>query len=178
VTTSIASDYVQLMDTIGRRLDVPRISSIHIAPFEADPRKSGKFGAMVLSDGTVGLTYTGLDDVLRQLQVPSRTQELIGQSPLRVAQLYRGESGWQRSLGMAAINAVSQFVLRASGYALPNMSKTFAQLRLSEGDHMGMVGYFPPLVEQARANGTRLTVLELDDRRIGVLSGVFSTTDK
>jgi len=29
---------------------------------------------------------------------------------------------------------------------------------------MGMVGYFPPLVEQARANGTRLTVLELDDR--------------
>ncbi|MBW2390554.1 MAG: hypothetical protein JRG89_19300 [Deltaproteobacteria bacterium] len=43
---------------------------------------------------------------------------------------------------------------------------------------MGMVGYFPPLVEQARANGTRLTVLELDDRRIGVLSGVFSTTDK
>ncbi|MAG31292.1 MAG: hypothetical protein CL908_10445 [Deltaproteobacteria bacterium] len=164
MTTSIASDYLQLVEAIGQRLDVPKIKSVHVAPFDPDPRNNSKFGAIVLSDGTVGITYTGLDDALGDLQVPSRTQDLPGQSPLQVAQLYCGESGWQRSLGMAAINAISQFVLRESGYSPPGMGKTLAQLALKKGDHLGLVGYFPPLVEQARADGIHLTVLELDDR--------------
>ncbi len=162
MTTRIANDYLQLMDTIGQQLDIPRIKSIHVAPLGEDPLKSSKFGAMVLSDGTTGITYTGLDNALLELQEDSRTSGLPGQSPLQVAQLYAGESGWQRSLGLAAINAISQFVLKQSGYHLPSMSKTVPQLALQKGDHVGMVGYFPPLVEQIRSNGTRLTVLELD----------------
>tara|TARA_B100002003_G_scaffold251813_1_gene297789 strand:+ start:8732 stop:9646 length:915 start_codon:yes stop_codon:yes gene_type:complete len=164
MTTSIARDYLQLIDSIGQRLDIPPVKSIHIAPFETDPRKNSKFGAMVLGDGTTGITYTGLDDALLDLQEPSRTRDLPGQSPVAVAQLYAGESGWQRSLGMAAINAISQVVFKQSGYALPAMHKTVQQLALTKGDHIGMVGYFPPLVEQVRADGIRLTVLELDER--------------
>lgn len=163
MTTSIARDYLQLMDTIGQRLDIPRIKSVHIAPFETDPRKNSKFGAMVLNDGTTGITYTGLDDALLDLQEHSRTADLPGQSPIQVARLFDGESGWQRSLGMAAINAVSQFLFKESGYALPSMHKTVHQMALQKDDHVGMVGYFPPLVEQVRSAGTRLTVLELDE---------------
>ncbi len=161
---SIASDYLQLMDTVGQRLDIPPIKAVHIAPFEADPQKSSKFGAMVLSDGTTGITYTGLDSALLDLQDHSRTKDLPGRSPVEIARLYGGESGWQRSLGMAAINAISQFVFKQSGYALPPMNKTVDQLALTKGDHLGMVGYFPPLVEQVRSAGTRLTVLELNER--------------
>ena len=130
MTTRIANDYLQLMDTIGQQLDIPRIKSIHVAPLGEDPLKSSKFGAMVLSDGTTGITYTGLDNALLELQEDSRTSGLSGQSPLQVAQLYAGESGWQRSLGLAAINAISQFVLKQSGYHLPSMSKTVPQLAL------------------------------------------------
>lgn len=164
MTSSIANDYLQLIDNIGQRLDIPPIKSIHIAPFEAEPRKNSKFGVMVLSDGTTGITYTGLDDALLDLQERSRTTNLPGQSPVEIAQLYAGEFGWQRSLGMAAINAISQFVFKQSGYPLPSMHKTVHQLALQKGDHIGMVGYFPPLIEQVRADGIRLTVLELDER--------------
>ena len=164
MTTSIASDYLHLMDTIGQRLDIPPIKSVHVAPFEADPRKNSKFGALVLNDGTTGITYTGLDDALLDLQEHSRTRDLPGQSPIQVARLFEGESGWQRSLGMAAINAVSQFLFKESGFALQSMHKTVNQMALQRDDHVGMVGYFPPLVEQVRSAGTRLTVLELDER--------------
>ena len=147
---SIANDYLDLIHRIGGILDVPPVRSIHIAPFEADPEKSSKFGAMILTDGTVGLTYTALDGALSDLQDRSKTDSLINTSPVQIAQLYAGEFGWQRSLGMAAINAVSQFVFEHSGYVLPAMDKTLDLLALEKGDHVGMVGYFPPLVEQVR----------------------------
>ena len=37
-------------------------------------------GALVLSDGTIGITYTGLDDALRELQDPGRTTSLKGET--------------------------------------------------------------------------------------------------
>ena len=177
MTTRIANDYLQLMNTIGQQLDIPQIKSIHIAPVGGDPRKNSKFGAMVLSDGTTGITYTGLNDALLELQEHSRTDDLPGQSPLQIAQLYGGELGWQRSLGMAAINAISQFVFKQSGYHLPSMDKTVSQLALKKGDHVGMVGYFPPLVKQMRDNGTRLTVLERDPFWLQEADEVIVTLD-
>ncbi len=160
----IANDYLDLIQRIGGLLDIPPVQAIHIAPFEADPQKSSKFGAIVLTDGTVGLTYTGLDGALSDLQDRTKTDNLVNISPVQIAELYVGESGWQRSLGMAAINAVSQFVFKHSGYVLPAMDKTLDLLALQKGDHVGMIGYFPPLVEQVRARGVPLTVVELNEK--------------
>jgi uncharacterized protein (DUF4213/DUF364 family) len=174
---SIANDYLDLIHRIGGILDVPPVRSIHIAPFEADPEKSSKFGAMILTDGTVGLTYTALDGALSDLQDRSKTDNLINTSPVQIAQLYAGEFGWQRSLGMAAINAVSQFVFEHSGYVLPAMDKTLDLLALEKGDHVGMVGYFPPLVEQVRARGVPLTVVELNEKWIQRTDGLEVTLD-
>jgi len=174
---SIANDYLDLIHRIGGILDVPPVRSIHIAPFEADPEKSSKFGAMILTDGTVGLTYTALDGALSDLQDRSKTDSLINTSPVQIAQLYAGEFGWQRSLGMAAINAVSQFVFEHSGYVLPAMDKTLDLLALEKGDHVGMVGYFPPLVEQVRARGVPLTVMELNEKWLQRTDGLEVTLD-
>ena len=53
---AIASDYSQLMQSIDAKLPIPPVRDICIAPFESDPAKSSKFGALVLADGTVGRT--------------------------------------------------------------------------------------------------------------------------
>ncbi len=160
----IANDYLDLIQRVGGLLDIPPVRAIHIAPFEADPEKSSKFGAMILTDGTVGLTYTAFDGALLDLQDRTKIDDLVNISPVQIAQLYAGESGWQRSLGMAAINAVSQFVFKHSGYVLPAMDKTLDLLALQMRDHVGMIGYFPPLVEQVRARGVPLTVVELSEK--------------
>ena len=160
----IASDYLQLMQTIGAKLQIPPVQEIHIAPFESDPEKSSKFGALVLTDGTVGLTYTGLDDDLLVLQDRCKYESLLDESPVQIASLYTKEEGWQKVLGMAAINAISQYLFNRGGYSPPAGGKTVTHLELDKGDHVGMVGFFPPLVEQVRQMGLPLTVIELDER--------------
>ncbi len=160
----IASDYLQLMQTIGAKLQIPPVQEIYIAPFESGPEKSSKFGALVLADGTVGLTYTGFGDDLLVLQDRSKYESLVNESPVQVASLYAGEEGWQKVLGMAAINAMSQYLFSRGGYSPPAGGKTVAHLELDKGDHVGMVGFFPPLVEQLREMGLPLTVIELDEK--------------
>ncbi len=160
----IASDYLQLMQTIGAKLQIPLVQEIYIAPFESDPEKSSKFGALVLADGTVGLTYTGLDDDLLVLQDRCKYESLVNESPVQIASLYTKEEGWQKVLGMAAINAISQYLFNRGGYSPPAGGKTVTHLELDKGDHVGMVGFFPPLVEQVRQMGLPLTVIELDEQ--------------
>ncbi len=160
----IASDYLQLMQTIGAKLQIPPVREICIAPFEADPVKSSKFGALVLADGTVGLTYTGLDDDLQVLQDRCKYESLVNESPVQIASLYTREESWNKVLGMAAINAISQYLFNRGGYSIPTGGKTVTHLELGKGDHVGMVGFFPPLVEQVRALGLPLTVIELDEQ--------------
>jgi len=161
---TIATDYLQLMQTIGEKLQFPPVREIHIAPYDPDPQKNSKFGALVLADGTVGLTYTGLNNDLSVLQDRGKYEALIDASPVQVASLYTMQEGWQKVLGMGAINAISQYLFKRSGYTMPAGGKTVSHLALEKGDHVGMVGFFPPLVEQVREMGLRLTVVELDEQ--------------
>lgn len=160
----IASDYLQLMQSIGEILPIPPVQEIHIAQFASGPVKSSKFGAIELADGTVGLTYTGLDDDLLVLQDRSKYESLINQSPVQAAALYTMGAGWQKVIGMAAINAISQYLFNQGGYSLPTGGKTVSHLNLDKRDHVGMVGYFPPLVKQVREMDLALTIIELDEK--------------
>ncbi len=161
---TIASDYLQLVQTIDAKLELPSIREIHIAAYDPDPVKNSKFGALILSEGTVGLTYTGLGDDLLVLQDRSLYEPFLNESPLQMASLCTRKEGWCKVLGMAAINAISQYLFAQSVYSLPAGGKTVAHLALDAGDRVGMVGYFPPLVEQVREMDLPLTVIELDEQ--------------
>lgn len=184
---TIADDYLGLIDRIADSVVLPPIREIHIAPHQPGPGnsslekngldKSSKFGAMVLDDDTVGLTYVDLNDAMRDLQSRPERYDLVGYSPVEAARLYAGESGWQRCLGMAAINAISQHVLKRSHYALTESANTMGLLEIEAGDHVGMVGYFPPLVEQIRALQVPLTVIELDEKWLQQENGFEVTLD-
>ena len=61
-------------------------------------------------------------------------------------------------LGLAAINAVTQHVFRRAGYEPDLAANSLGSLRIGPGDRVGMIGFFPPLVERVRALGLPLTV--------------------
>ena len=161
---TIADDFLELMDRVGQTCELPVVQHIYIASGSGSVDKSSKFGALVLEDETVGLTYVGLGDTLQELQNRRQIDGWRGCSPVEVAQLYRQKEDWKRCLGMAAINAISQFVFRNSDYQFTDAGGTMDLLRLSESDRVGMVGYFPPLVEKIRGLGIPLTVIELDSK--------------
>ena len=173
----IAGDYLGIIARIAESVVLPPIREIHVAPDQKNPEQISKFGAMVLDDDTVGLTYIDLNDAMRDLQSRPERHELVGCSPIEAARLYAGEAGWQRSLGMAAVNAISQHVFKRSRYALTDSTKTMDLLEIRPGDHIGMVGYFPPLVDQVRTMGVPLTVIELDKKWLQQDKGIEVTLD-
>ena len=174
---TIADDYLGIIARIAESVALPAIRKFHVAPHQEGPEKISKFGAMTLDDDTVGLTYVDLNDAMRDLQSRPERHELVGCSPVEAARLYAGEAGWQRSLGMAAINAISQHVLKRSRYALTGTGNTLGLLEFEPGDHVGMVGYFPPLVDQMSAMGVPLTVIELDRKWLQRDNGIEVTLD-
>ena len=161
---TITNDFLAMVERIGSRVTLPPIREIHVARSDCEPQPGSKFGAMVLADDTVGLTYMGLDEALHEIQPSIKSGKFIGSSPVHVALLYAQEVGWKSALGMAAINAISQYVLRRSGIPLVEMGETLDLLEPEENDQVGLVGYFPPLVGQLRGLNIPLTVLELDEK--------------
>lgn len=161
---NIAEEYLALVRRISDQVQLPVIKEILVATEPGQSGKSSKFGALVLEDDTVGLTYVDLEQNREPLRRALEAGNYLGQTPAEVARLYAGDLGWQRSLGMAAINALSQYVLRNSIASRVDSGKTLDMLIPVSGDHIGMVGYFPPLVEQIRQKNIALTVIELDQK--------------
>ena len=152
-----------LLGLIERRLGpgpAPRVRAVHLPPSPWTGSKDGEFGAVELDSGALGLSYVLLNDTLVAL-TGADGQALEGSDALALARRWRDGSGAERTLGFAAVNALSRHVLDAGGRVPPDAPDSIGGLDPQPGDHVGMVGFFPPLVKPVTACGARLTVLEL-----------------
>ena len=169
-----------LLADLARRLgraSRPRVRALHLPPAPWNGSKDGEFGAIELDDGSLGLSYVLLDDSLAALAGGHATQELIGADALEVARWWRDREGAARTLGFAAVNALSRHLFDRMGFVPPAASDSIAGLDPQPGEHIGMVGFFPPLLRQVTASGARLTVLELRADLAGEHAGFTVTTD-
>lgn len=139
----------------------PRVRALHLPPAPWNGNKHGEFGAIELDDGSLGLSYVLLDDSLHGLAAGHSAAQLIGADALDVAHWWRDRDGAARTLGFAALNALSRHLFDRAGFVPPEAPDSIAGLDPQPGEHIGMVGLFPPLLKQVVARGARLTVLEL-----------------
>ena len=142
-----------LLDDLARRLRGaarPRVRALHLPPTPWNGRKDGEFGAL-------GLSYVLLDDSLAALARGDAAQGLVGADALDVACWWREREGAARTLGFAAVNALSRHLFDRAGFVAPDAPDSIAGLDPQPGEHVGMVGFFPPLVKQVTACGARLT---------------------
>lgn len=163
--------------TAAQAYALPAIRQIYIADANDSANKNAKFGGILLEDGTFGLTYTKLGDAFTQLQLPQHSTDWCQHTLLEVAALYLGEQDWQRVLGMAALNAISQFIMKQQLISLPKAIDTFELMDLQAGDHVGMVGYFPPLIETLNQQQIKTTVIELKPELVGQQGNLTVTLD-
>ena len=66
-----------------------------------------------------------------------------------------------RTLGMAAVNALSQSLFTHAGWQPSASGDPLGAIDPQPGEHIGMIGLFAPLVPAILNAGARLTVLEL-----------------
>ncbi|MEO8543178.1 MAG: DUF364 domain-containing protein [Burkholderiaceae bacterium] len=165
-STPISDALMAQLDAIHTSHPVPAIAGLH---FPSDLRtpstgaRDAAFCAIELQDGAFGLSYLLLGDTLRKLlSTGAGTGPLEGQDPLTLARRFGSNDTLQRALALACINALTDSVWRRIGYQPPPAGNSLGDVVLSGADHLGMIGFFPPLVRQVQALGCRLTVVELD----------------
>lgn len=156
---------------------MPRVKALHLPPVPWNGSKDGEFGALELEDGSLGLSYVLLDDGLQSLAGGRAAAGLAGADPLHIAAGWLEGHGAARTLGFAAVNAMSRHLLDRMGFTPPHAPDSIGGLDPQPGEHIGMVGFFPPLVRQVTALGARLTVLELRADLAGDHAGFTVTLD-
>jgi uncharacterized protein (DUF4213/DUF364 family) len=145
------------------RATPPRVRALHLPPARPGDELAGESCALELEDGSLGLSYVLFGDTLPALR--DRSQALIGADAMALAagcSTAAGQRlGLDRTLGFAALNALTAWFYRRTGYTPPAAGNSLASLQPQPGEAVGMIGWFPPLVPQLLARGAQLTVIEL-----------------
>jgi uncharacterized protein (DUF4213/DUF364 family) len=169
--------YLRIAEEIAERTSLPLIEEVYVPHLDDEPDCKHKFGVVVLADGSVGIMYILMDDTLPQLHQYVKSQRFQGINPLLLARSFAGTDPVLKALALGALNAIGQFVLRNSDYTLDYTTDSLALFHPRCGDSMGMVGYFPPLVERIREAGVALTVIELKEELVRKEPGFQVTLD-
>ena len=174
---NVAEDMLLTLTRAFAGARTPRVKALHLPPAQWDGSKDGEFGALELDDGSLGLSYVLLDGALTALVGGAGSASLIGADALAVAGEWVHGSGAARTLGFAAVNALTRHLFDRAGFVPPDATDSIGGLEPEAGEHIGMVGFFPPLVKQVTSCGARLTVLELRPELAGAREGFRITLD-
>lgn len=173
----IADELTGLLERSAARTPLPRVRALHLPRAECLDSRRGEFCALELDDGTLGLVFVLLEDTWARFATGEGLAGLAGADALDVARRYRADDAAGRTLGMAAINALTRCLFDRAGYMPPPSTDSIGELDPQAGDHVGMVGLFGPLLGRCTAAGTRVTVIELRPELAGEHDGYRVTLD-
>jgi hypothetical protein len=159
--STIAALYVALAERIAARLGSPRVRALHLPPGQAATVKDAEFCAIELEDGSFGFSYVLVGAVEPLLRVYPAAGRFAGMEAALLARGFGGKDPAAKALGFAAINALSQCLFSRANWVPAAAGDSLGAIEPKSGEHIGMIGLFPPLVSRVNEAGARLTVLEL-----------------
>jgi len=160
---SYLTRYHELITQIDHTLRLPTIERILLPAEQSSPSEiKDNFAFVLLNDGSVGPFYSCLGQTRQWLEGNAR--KLVGQSAAQIADRLDGVDIPRSALALGAFNAMGQHVMRRAGFdpaKIPRRSDT----DLPDA-HIGMVGFFGPLIDRYLAQGKRVTVIEQQPERV------------
>lgn len=174
---TLTAEMLALVDRVAALGPLPPVAALHLPSPEAGGTRDGEFCAVELADGSLGLSYVLLGDTLPALLASRPGATLAGMPARELAGWYADADPVRRTLGFAAVNAISQRFLKASGYAFDWSVDSIGLLDPQPGERIGMVGLFRGLVDRIVGKGAYLTVLELKPELAGEFDGWRVTVD-
>jgi len=173
-------DTLALLALAAARRTPPRVRALHLPLAQPDDALSGAWCVLELDDGTLGLGYVRHGSALEALQ--AHVTAVTGADALALTAGFTAapdaDGGTTRTLGFAAVHALSNWLFRGAGWAPPPADDSVGGLRPEAGETIGMIGLFGPLVPRLLASGAQLVVLELRRELHGTRDdGVLVTGD-
>lgn len=163
---------------LASRFQIPKIAGIVFPPFyeEGQPMDC-EFMAMALEGGAGGVGYVLLSESSAGEYRTLKPQAFIGTRPEQYAEAFGGADPVQNMLGLAAINAICQHVMRISGYSPGVATDSLGLMNVEDNDRVGMVGFFPPLLKYLRNSKAELIIVEKNERLIDKYPQLHVTLD-
>ncbi len=171
---TLRHDYQKLIERVAAAVPLPPVESVLLPPIAPPPEKKDEFGFVVLADGSVGPFYLCLDDTYQRLRQRLAVDPVAALAPAPLAAELGGQDVAASALALGAYNAISQYLMGQSGFDPAAGGKGSDSLHSAR--RIGMVGYFPPLVERMRARGLTLTVIEKQPERVPDDDGITLST--
>jgi uncharacterized protein (DUF4213/DUF364 family) len=157
---SIASELVTITTDIASPLALPAIRHIHLPEPDSNPERDAVFGLIALADESTGFFYMRWTDRREWQEAVGDARSLVGRDAIEFVTWFDSDNTVKKPLGLGAINAISQHLFRRAGYRLETAANSMGAMALTPSDHVGMVGFFPSLVQRLRDRGIPLTVIE------------------
>lgn len=161
---SLSKSLLDLCAEITRFHAAPAVDHVYLPPSNPDFAKSRKFGLVVLDDRSTGFFYTLFGRNGDGHGTRGDAARGYPADALELAHWYEDSDVQRRGIGLGAIGALTQSFFRRAGFEPPAARNPMADFDFDDSDHVGMVGYFPALVDKLRERRIHLTVLELEDR--------------
>lgn len=148
-----------LLDLIEKRKDIVKelkLSSTCVSIF---------YTAVMLENNYVGLCYTPREDIGHPTGKPRPS--FRGTRVVETAQMANSLDMIERAVGIATLNAISQYLMEFEGYERQFGVDASNVLKLRKRDRVVVVGYIRPIVEKLRAKVRELRVLERNPQMRG-----------
>ena len=159
---TIANEFIEIIKQISNNIEIPLIKEIHLPiPIYKDKNShKSNFGAIKLEDGTIGVVYVSLLPKVKEIGETTDLTQFAKMNPVDLAIKFGSSDLFEKTLGLGAINAISQHIFKQSNFSFDFTTDSLGLLNLNKRDKPGMVGFFPPLVAQIKNMGIQLIIIE------------------
>jgi hypothetical protein len=164
---SIMTEMRDMALGLAARFAIPKVTGIVFPPFfPGGQPKDCEFMAMALEGGAGGISYILIPDNRAADYRALIPDTFVGCRPERYVEAFGGSDPVLNMLGLAAINAICQQVMRRTGIAPGSATDSIGLMQIRAGDRVGMVGFFPPLLKYLRDTDAELVIIEKNSQLI------------
>jgi uncharacterized protein (DUF4213/DUF364 family) len=175
---SIMTEMRDMAMGLATRFQIPKIAGIVLPPICAGGQpEGGEFMALALESGAGGVSYLLLPDSNVVDYQALKPQAFVDARPEQYAEAFTGSDPLQDMLGLAAINAICQHVMRVSNFTPNTAVDSLGLMSVENGDRVGMVGFFPPLMKYMSNRNAELVIVEKNESLVARYPNLNITLD-
>ena len=172
---TINSQLVSLVQRLCVGRDLPDVEQVY-RPSENRPEgQDKKFGVVMLADGSCGFFFTGFQQIRERLN-DFDLARVVATPAVELIKQCESEDPLEEAIAFGVLNALSQHLLASTNFTLDQATDPLGQLHMESAEHIGMVGFFPPLVKMLAGTSKRLTILEKDPKFLS-RTGAFEMSE-